>query len=394
MRIIRRGLYAIITLTLLAAFFIPRPIFKPDWISTLTVAIEAEECDQIQKIYWLAWDGNLPGIFTQRAKLNEKAICGFKWDREEIIAWKGKFDPVSELETAKRLDKRDRDWFLQEILYSSYFSTAYWWGYFALMFDEISSFSEFQQYAQIQPSCARLGRQLRVPTYRYMQYALANPLVDTAELYQMIKRERQLCAMKARALANYFVSKQSEPAYSSTIWSLWRVVELFHYDDQRLIYELMLWEELETRLARDCEAEADEACKYISFRSLPSRYCSLTYPLSQEAAILCAQQTSYKSSENVYVESLLPEATGYYFSLLANDLERDIDPLIKEKRSLVSQECAAIIEKARKSDGDAPWDKDALDLHFFRLIDEASCEAKEAPDQSETDNQEKSGESN
>ena len=375
MRIIRRGLYAIITLALTALLFWPQPFFKPDWITPLDNAIAAEDCDKINDIMSIALISGLPGANEKLAEIELKNLCDYAFYRGGLYNDR----PVTDEHIMRFARSQDDSWrgsFWHRMRDQSLFTRLYWRPAWGRHLEWPSDWRLYDAASDFMPHCIWLMHPKfgGAPSYQYMGRFLDGQEIDASKMEEQIFEDRKLCARQIIALAKRLETDPNVGADSHYVATLWFHIDNLDHRDPELIYAHGLWADkiYNSRKSRGLDwIEAGFTLPTVS-AGQADLLCRPDVQLSLEMLVWCAKKKISQGRISTFVGQ---PAIAYYFSLLAEAHLPDVKEIQEEAKGELAEHCVMTVKTAHAKDGDTPWANESYDFAFWSILGDPACRA-------------------
>ena len=373
MRIIRRGLYGIITLALTALLFWPQPFFKPDWITPLDNAIAAEDCDKTNDIMSIALFSGLPGANEKQAEIELKNLCDYSFYRGVLYSDRTVSDEHI-LRFSRSLDDRWRGSLWRRMRDQSLFTHLYWRPAWGRHLEWPSDWRLYDAASDFLPHCVWLMHPKfgGAPSYQYMRRFLKGEETDASNIQKQIFEDRKFCARQISSLAKRLEADSNVGAESHYVATLWYHIYNLDHRDPELTFAHGLWSDkiYNSRKSRGMDRiEAEFALPTVDANQ-DALLCRPDVKLTFDMLLWCTRKNR---AEDGVLSSTAQPAQAYYFSLLAESLSSDVQLLQHHAKEDLAADCIQTVESAHAKDGNTPWENESHDFAFWRILDDPTC---------------------
>ena len=345
MRVIRRSIYAIIALALIALVFTPRPIFKPDWKGAIEEAIAADDCEAAERLYYSArWFG-MPGIWEYRAQLEIRSVCEFSLGASDTDISPNVVR--DHLMGARGVDKFYGSSFFKKVLDTSWAARPL----FALRLSAspraLKDLQLFWEEVQIAPYCLPMRGTLGGhghPQYEYMRKAMqrTDDMTGAIRTAYEFRKEQDFCASRYLDLGRRHIVRGSFPETDGNLVRYWEVADELAADRHVIHFEIAKWKDRMLDLRNEGERLSPEVEDFAGTGFIcPPEFAYAPW------ALYCANRAFDGEKTDNDAKSL---AEAYYYTLLAERSGNNIASLREKLVSGLPASCRAGVEDAIKTD--------------------------------------------
>ena len=346
MRIIRRGFYGIITLALVAAFFIPRPIFKPDWKGAITEAIAQGKCDQAEMILFAADWFDMPGYEEFEARVQNRGECGF-----EPLASDANLSPEQRIAEAIRRDQFLDSNLPKQILETSWAKHLIFTARLATKPGAFKDLELFLEEVSLSPPCILLEASVfnAHPKYQLMRRVVTHAddswvAIRAHDEYRILQDN---CASRYLDLAKKHIIRGNHATQDTFLLRLFKSAEDLSYKNHNIDLSLAKWRASILEANEDGVDIPKQTLEFVESRSV----CPPLIAFSPWANF-CANYVS--ETANADGGDL---AKIFYHVRLAERWGNNLPELKEKTLEKMSDTCRTAVEKALRKDV-ADFDQD------------------------------------